>query len=323
MEKLTICVLAYNAEQYIRETFSSLEAQQGQYRYLIIVDGATDNTLPICEEFALNTKHPIDIKAFTTNCGTAYCRQWALDHAVTEYIMFFDSDDIATADLVNDLYSALQADEKCIAVSGQAGYIDAKGQKLPGGMYFKMPDAHAFIERASEGKLIFMLPATMFRREYALKAGGYRQAGFPVGLIRYQDLSEDLDLWSRMSDFYIDGKYMKILPKILYLYRKRTGSLSAAKNTQYAMSLKIKFIKHNLKLRRAGESEINFTEFLSNRTVWDKMNDKRQFYSEYFYRKAAFAFAEHQYFRAVLNLPASILLDPKYLCDKFRANILK
>lgn len=322
MEKLTICILAYNAEQYIQDTFESLEKQQGQYRYLLIVDGSTDNTLAICEEFALNTKHPIDIKEFTTNRGTAFCRQWALEHTVTEYIMFFDSDDIATSNLVNDLYSALQADEMCIAVSCQASYIDENGQKLPGGMYFKMSDTHAFIERASEGKLIFMLPATMFRREYALKAGGYRQAGFPDGLIRYQDLSEDLDLWSRMSDFYSDGKYMKILPKVLYYYRKRTGSLSSSKCTQYAMSLKIKFIKHNLKRRRAGENEIEFTDFLSNRTVWEKFHDKRQFYSEYFYRKAAFAFAEHKYFRAVLNLPASILLNPKYLIDKFHANIL-
>lgn len=322
MEKLTICILAYNAEQYIRDMFESLEKQQGQYRYLLIVDGSIDNTPAICEEFALNTKHPINIEVFETNQGTAFCRQWALEHVVTDYMMFFDSDDIAVPGLVKELYSALQDDKNCIAVSCQASYIDANGKKLPGGLFFKMPDANTFVERASEGKLIFMLPATMFRREYAVKAGGYRQTGFPDGTLRYQDLSEDLDLWSRMSDFYIDGKYMVTLPKVLYYYRKRTSSLSAAKSTQFAMSLKIKFIKRNLNLRREGIEEMTFIEFLSNRTVWEKLRDKRQFYSEYFYRKAAFAFTEHQYFKIALNLPVSIVLNPKYFIQKIRANII-
>ena len=323
MKDLTICILAYNAEQYIWDTFESLENQQGEYRYLIIVDGSTDNTLEICENFKQNTRHPINIKNFTTNHGTAFCRQWALEHVSTDYMMFFDSDDIAITNLVKKLYDALHTDKRCIAVSCQAGYIDANGRKLPGGMYFKMPDINAFLDRAKEGKLIFMLPATMFRREYAIKAGGYRQAGFPDGTIRYQDLSEDLDLWSRMSDFYVDGKYMKILPEVLYYYRKRAGSLSVAKYTQYAMSLKIKFIKRNLKLRRTGKKEIEFITFLSNRTICEKIQDKRQFYSEYFYRKAAFAFAERKYFSVALNLPVSCLLNPRYLIDKLCANILK
>ena len=322
MEKLTVCILAYNAEQYIRDTLESLERQQGQYHYLLIVDGSIDNTLAICEEFALYTKHPINIKVFETNHGTAFCRQWALENIVTDYMMFFDSDDIAMPGLVKELYSALQADKKCVAVSCQASYIDANGKKLPGGLFFKMSDANAFVKRASEGKLIFMLPATMFRREYAIKAGGYRQASFPDGTLRYQDFSEDLDIWSRMSDFYIDGMYMVTLPKVLYYYRKRTDSLSAAKSTQFAMSLKIKFIKLNLKLRRAGIEEMTFNEFLSNRTVSEKFRDKRQFYSEYFYRKAAFAFAKHQYFKIALNLLVSIVLNPKYFIQKIRANIV-
>ena len=48
-------------------------------------------------------------------------------------------------------------------------------------------------------------------------------------------MSEDVDLWGRMSDFYKEGKYMITLPEVLFLYRKNTNSLSsgfkkAAKN---------------------------------------------------------------------------------------------
>lgn len=321
MKDLTICILAYNAEKYIQQTLESLEVQESTAQILIVVDGASDGTEAICRDCAKKSNKKIEIHTFEENHGTAYCRNWALENATTEFMMFFDSDDIAKKELVKILHDTIIKDDNCIAVSCQAKYIDEAGNKLPGGMYFQMPDKDSFVKRAREGKFMFMLPATIFRREYALRAGGYRQDGFPVGEIRYQDLSEDLDLWSRMSDFYSDEKYMIIIPKTLYYYRKRVGSLSATKEQQFAMSLKMKFIKCNLKRRRAGESEITFTEFLAQRTTWEKFNEKRCFYSEYYYRQSAFAFAGHNYAKAIMCLPISVILNPKYLFQKIVSNI--
>lgn len=321
MSDLTICILVYNAEQYLKDTLDSLEKQDADYEYLIILDGSIDRSKEICLEFKNRTQRTCTIHCFDENHGTAYCRDWAIRNAKTKYFMFFDSDDIAKPELVRTLYSTIQADDDCISVSCQARYIDEQGNKLHGGMYFQIPDAQTFRERAAGGKFLFMLPPTIFKREYALKAGGYRQSGFPEGKIRYQDLSEDLDLWSRMSDFYKEGKYMIIVPQTLYYYRKRTGSLSETKDRQYAMSLKMKYIKCNLKRRRAGESEITFLDFLASRTKWEILQEKRRFYSEYFYRKAAFAFAEHRYLKAVVSLPVSVVLNPNYLIQKIRANI--
>lgn len=321
MQELTVSILVYNAEDYIVETIKSLESQEVDFVYLFVIDGSTDHSAEICRDFANRTSRKCIIQEFIENHGTAYCRNWALEHAETKYLMFFDSDDVAKEQLISTLLKAIKKEDDCIAVSCQARYIDEQGNKLPGGMYFQIPDAQVFRERAAGGKLMFMLPATIFLREYALKAGGYRQSGFPEGSIRYQDLSEDLDFWSRMSDFYTEGKYMLVVPETLYFYRKRTDSLSATKDRQYAMSLKIKYIKHNLKRRRAGESDITFIDFLSSRTKWEIFQEKRCFYSEYYYRQAAFAFAKHQYLKAILSLPVSVVLNPPYLIQKVRANI--
>lgn len=321
MKEMTICILAYNAEKYIQQTFDSLEPQDSSVAILILIDGATDGTESICRNFARNSKHSVLVHSFVENHGTAYCRNWALENMTTEYVMFFDSDDIAKPSLIEKLYRTIDEDKDCIAVSCHAKYINEAGDELPGGMFFQMPNRKAFEERARNGKFVFMLPATVFRREYALRAGGYRQDGFPDSSIRYQDLSEDLDLWSRMSDFYKEGKYMITVPETLYYYRKRAGSLSATKERQFAMSLKIKFVKYNLKRRRAGEKELSFVDFLNQRTRWEKIQDKRCFYSEYFYRQAAFSFADHRYGKAILCLPVSVILNPVYLLQKIRANM--
>lgn len=323
MKDLSICILAYNAENFINETLRSLERQDIEFKYLLVIDGSTDKTADICYEFQKQSERQVEIKEFIENHGTAYCRNWAINHVDTKYIMFFDSDDVARPQLVRRLFQKISEDDDCIAVSCCAVYIDINGKKLPGGMFFKMADKSDFQKKAKEGKFIFMLPATLFKREYAIQAGGYRLKGFPEGKVRYEDLSEDLDLWSRMSDFYTDGKYMVILPEVLYYYRKRIGSLTASKDRQYAMCLKMEFIKDNIKRRRSGRKEIVFTDFLNNQTTWEKIRNKIKFYSEYMYRQAAFAFAGKRYLKAILCVPILFILNPKYLIQKFTVNIGK
>ena len=72
-------------------------------------------------------------------------------------------------------------------------------------------------------KLIFMASTSIYNREIALLVGGHSIKGFPEGKPRYQDLCEDLDLWTRMSDLYKEKKAIIVLPEVLYQYRKGDG----------------------------------------------------------------------------------------------------
>lgn len=65
-----------------------------------------------------------------------------------------------------------------------------------------------------------MQPTAIYDRDAALSVGGYIIDGFPSGKPRYQDYCEDLDLWTRMSDLYIEGKAIVVIPETLCLYRK-------------------------------------------------------------------------------------------------------
>lgn len=322
-EPITIAMCIYNAEKYLQEALDSLTRQSYKnLKYLFIDDGSTDKSLNIIKDFC-KTNTSCKLIKNEKNLGTAAARNEALRNVETELLMFFDSDDIAKPELVETLYDRLKRTENCIAVSCYAKYISETGTELRGGVFMGTDSPDEFLDRAKSGKLTFMVPVTLFYKSYALKAGEYRTKGFPNGDIRYQDLSEDLDLWSRMSDFAFDGKIMIVEKQVLYYYRKRSDSLSAPKEKQYAMTLKMKYIKENIRLRRGGEEEITFIDFMKSLSKKKKKQIKRGFYAEYYYRKAAFGFVEKKYLMIIPWLMISLFLKPSYLLQKANANYRK
>lgn len=324
---VTIAICVYNAKDYIIETFESLKNQTFKdFKLLIIDDKSKDNSLKIMKDYLEKEKNSFNYKIIELekNSGTAIGRSTALNSVDTEFMMFFDADDIAKEDMLEKLYSKIKENDDYIAVSCYSKYIDMKGNKISGGQYIGPKSEEDFKIRAEDGKLIFMLPPTLFKKNYALKAGGYRKDGFPKdSKTRYQDLSEDLDMWSRMSDFYKDGKIMITIPEVLFYYRKNTSSLSASKDSLIAMQTKIRFIKTNLKRRRNNKQDITFIEFLESLSLKEKFLNSLKDLSAFHYRKAGFLYVEKKYLGFLLNLFYSIILNPLYIVDKFKSNIRK
>ncbi|WP_443632136.1 glycosyltransferase family A protein [Candidatus Marifrigoribacter sp. Uisw_064] len=321
----TVVICLYNAENFIEETLVSLSNQTlKDFKLLVIDDCSSDKSLLNVKEFLkANPFMESEIIEFSENKGTAFIRNYALHKVTTPLMLFFDADDIAKPNLLEKLYNKINSNESYIAVSCYSNYIDSNSNKIKGGQYIGPKNEKSFLEKAMQGKLIFMLPPTLFKREYAIKAGGYRVKGFGNEKIRYQDLSEDLDLWSRMSDFYVDNKIMITVPEVLFYYRKNTNTLSASKDSLFAMQDKIRYIKFNLKRRRAGLLDVDFTEFISTLTVKEK---KRNYYkdtSAYYYRKAGFLFVNKSYLRFVYYMVCSMLYNPSYIVDKIKSNFLK
>ena len=90
---VSIITPAFNSEKYIAETILSVQAQTYQdWEMLIIDDCSTDKTAEIVSAF-----HEKDsrIRYFynSTNKGSAYSRNLALQNAKGKWIAFLDSDD--------------------------------------------------------------------------------------------------------------------------------------------------------------------------------------------------------------------------------------
>ena len=153
--------------------------------------------------------------------------------------MFLDADDILLPDAIKKMWDKIKSDQDLIAVGCYLDYIDENDIKIGGGLYLGETTKEGFILKAAAGKLIFMQPTAIYDRDAALSVGGYIIDGFPSGKPRYQDYCEDLDLWTRMSDLYIEGKAIVVIPETLCLYRKGGGLSSNSFN----MILKMRYTK--------------------------------------------------------------------------------
>jgi len=323
---LTVCICAYNAEKYIAETLESLSKQTFKdFKLLIVNDCSTDRTVNVAESFADSGWCGFEIVSMEKNRGTAYCRNFALNYTDTDYMMFFDADDIALPDLIKTLVENMRVASDLIAVGCYCRYMDATGKKLRGGIFLGPTDKEQFDEKAQAGKMFFLTLPTVFVRKYALAAGGYRQAEwFPAANgFRYEDLSEDVDLWGRMSDFYSEDKWMKVVPEVLYFYRKISGSLSSGFKKSRAMGQKIKYIKSNQLRRRAGLPEEKFDIFWQRQSLFYKLNFERINAGSFLYRSACFSWIEKHFLRTVLYLLAAGLIAPEYPLEKYRSNFKK
>lgn len=122
------------------------------------------------------------------------------EHVSTKYLLFIDADDCPYPALIEKLYNKISSDDDLMAVGCHLEYINNNGNKMNGGIFLGETSKEGFYEKAAKEKLIFMQPTAIYDRLLALQVGGHNITGFPNGKPRYQDLCEDLDLWTRMSD---------------------------------------------------------------------------------------------------------------------------
>ena len=322
MGVLTICICAYNAEYFIRETLESLQKQTNrEFEVWVIDDASTDKTRMICEEcFRQYQWNPANIITLLENGGLAAARRYAETHVETEYIGFIDADDVMLPNAVERMMEFLRADADCLSVSGYCSYMTPDGKEMPGGIRIGATSKEAFIEQAGHEKLIFRPPMNISRVEWIRKAGCRAVDGFPPGKPRYQDMCEDLDLWTRMSDFYTEGKYLLVIPEVLFRYRKISTSMSA---NGKAMNMRMRHIKCNLKRRRRMAPELSFVDYLASLSPWQKAKYAYSDWSQGFYKQAGFHYMQKHFLRFLWYFGCAALFGPAYFFQKMKHNAVR
>lgn len=314
---ITLAICMYNAERYIKETLSCVMAQTLQDFHLLIVDDcSTDGSVECVESFFKMNMRQHELVCLKENQGIAYARQFTLTHATTKYLIFVDADDYPQPQLLEKEYNAINCDQKLMAVSSWLQFVDTNCNPMKSGLFIGDTTKESFMKRAEAGKRMFMPIQTLFRREDALKVGGFRLDGFPDGKPRYRDFCEDLDLWTRMSDLYTEGKYMLVLPEVLYLYRKAVGLSS----NHFNMIIKMEYVKVNVRRRRAGQKDLTFIEYYQS--LSEEKLGKLQKDSEAAdcLRNGVFYIRKHKYLKGLLMIVESVRKRPTYIIDKLVSN---
>jgi glycosyltransferase involved in cell wall biosynthesis len=105
MIKFSFIVPVYNTEKYLRKCIDSLIGQTYNNTEIILInDGSTDNSLQICNEYAVKDTRFIIIDK--ENGGLADTRNVGIKAATGDYISFVDSDDyieLNTCEKINEI----------------------------------------------------------------------------------------------------------------------------------------------------------------------------------------------------------------------------
>ena len=127
---LTIVIPVYNREKIVSATLNCVAAQTYRPLNLILVDNnSTDTSLQVLREFMEANQAPdfrITVLQETTP-GACAARNCGLMAAKSEWIMFFDSDDLMTPDYVEQYDKAMKADPDADIFAIRLQLDDGKG----------------------------------------------------------------------------------------------------------------------------------------------------------------------------------------------------
>lgn len=214
MTAISVIMSVYNASRYLREAIDSILAQtMGDFEFIIVNDGSTDDSLVILKEYETKDRR---IKSISReNRGLTVSLNEALQHATAPLIARMDADDIALPHRFERQVQFLANHPEVVLLSSSIELVDPYGIHIGNVDY---PTTHAEIDARllkGDGGVICH-PACSFRAEAARQVGAYRE--------QYNN-SEDLDLFLRLAEI---GQVAN-LPEILLKYRRDVGSVSHTK----------------------------------------------------------------------------------------------
>ncbi|MFA5991012.1 MAG: glycosyltransferase family 2 protein [Candidatus Doudnabacteria bacterium] len=203
MPKVSINILTRNRASLLKKALLSIYAQSfTDFELIVVNDGSTDETSQVLQGYK-------DIRIQVINhqesIGITKSRQEALEKSTGEYIAILDDDD-EWIDIDKLAKQVKYLDEnKEVVLVGAA--VNLKIDGLKDLKIAKRAQTDAKIRKTMLLRNNFFTSTVMFRREVAIKAGGF--------LSDTDDFAEDYDLWLRMGKL---GK-MYNFPQAFTAYR--------------------------------------------------------------------------------------------------------
>ena len=128
---VSVVVPVYNVEPYLERCLDSILRQTYQnFEMILVDDGTPDGSGAICDRYA--AQDPRISVIHKKNGGLSSARNAGLDVAKGDYVLFVDSDDLITDDMVESLLSACLEDNTLVAVGGNIDEYPDTGVVRPG-----------------------------------------------------------------------------------------------------------------------------------------------------------------------------------------------
>ena len=218
MPKFSLIVPVYKVEEYLPKCIESVLAQKNQdFELLLIDDGSPDNCGKICDDYA--AKYPGKISAIhQPNGGAGAARNHGIRLSKGEYILFLDSDDSVSEDLLSDLSAVIEQNPVDLILYGARVIKDGKEV---GQLHEDVPTDQV-ISVKEHPKLYFGVMAPWNR---AYKKTLFTENGIDFATkVWYEDIRV-------VTKILAVSKTAYRLPKPYYRYIQREGSAMNNKNS--------------------------------------------------------------------------------------------
>lgn len=133
---VSVCVLAYNHEKYIRECLDSIVSQKTNFRYEVIVhdDSSTDSTATILKDYSERYPDLFVLQLADENRysrGVSILDEFLFPSAKGKYIALLEGDDYWTDPLkLSKQVNALERHPECHICVHSTDYVDEQGNSL-------------------------------------------------------------------------------------------------------------------------------------------------------------------------------------------------
>ena len=123
-ELISVIIPIYNVEKYMDDCLKSVTEQTYKNIEIILInDGSRDNSIDKCYKWM---KKDVRIKVYNKeNGGASSARNYGLDRAMGEYIVFVDSDDYINDHMLEKLYEALKENKCQISMCNSVRVFDS------------------------------------------------------------------------------------------------------------------------------------------------------------------------------------------------------
>jgi glycosyltransferase involved in cell wall biosynthesis len=219
---LATLITYYGEEYLLRECLDSLLKQSDCPDEILIYDDAS--SLPA--KNYIPQDYPVKIVRGEVNCGPAFARNQLLKLSRCEYVHFHDADDLFHPNWCNKVKEAIDKTKADIVITEIASYKEGNllSEKVMG--LERLLDIQDLVKFGLMGSIL--IPSTTFRRDIALKIGGYRTREVLAQ-------SEDFDFHIRLAT---TGATYTVITDPLIVQRIRDKSHSQDKKLCYASAIK-------------------------------------------------------------------------------------
>ncbi len=267
---VSIIIPAYNIEKYIGKCINSvLEQTYKNIEIIVVNDGSTDRTKAIIKEKAKADKRIRIINQ--KNAGLSAARNIGIKNAKGDYIVFIDGDDFVENNFLEKLIEKTRTDKSDIVVCSFKT-IQNNNETIEKGYNKTATGEEATIQLLlKQDNLDVVTWNKIYKKNLFLDNNIF----FPNGEIHEDSLTT--------YKLYSKAKKVSYIKEPLYLYYKRSGSITTSTKLETSINYKLRasqeaqeYFKNNKQLKEAAE----IAELLARYSFIDAMLEKKIPYDE-------------------------------------------